>query len=449
PMPDPSVPAAQRALALPNAPVLVAGLTHASWLEPTGEILLMAHGEAATRVRTRPPVVCHLPATARRIGAERFAAYDVLELFAFVRPARFCLPTPRGLARALGLPLPATLEGEAEALREAMRRLLAELAGEGDDGALTPAAIRRLRAAARTMIAGGWLWGPAVMEALGETPGERMGRPGAGLDVWEWLPEWSEHAPPPPPGHVPVEPVEARRRLAELLGEDAEPRPQQADYASAVSRAFVPHREIGRPNMVLAEAGTGVGKTLGYIAPASLWAERNDGAVWISTYTRNLQHQIDGELDRLYRDPAVKARKAVVRKGRENYLCLLNLEEAVRAIPGRPQDAVPLGLMARWAAQTRDGDMVGGDFPGWLADVLGRGRSLGLTDRRGECVYSACPHYHRCFIERSVRRARRAEIVVANHALVMVQAALAGALGEAEEGGTLPTRYVFDEGHHV
>jgi ATP-dependent DNA helicase DinG len=88
--------------------------------------------------------------------------------------------------------------------------------------------------------------------------------------------------------------------------------------------------------------------------------------------------------------------------------------------------------------------MVGGDFPGWLADLAGRGRTLGLTDRRGECVYSACAHYGKCFIERSIRRARHARIVVANHALVMIQAAL----GTAEEG-QLPLRYVFDEGHHV
>ena len=69
------------------------------------------------------------------------------------------------------------------------------------------------------------------------------------------------------------------------------------------------------PQAVLAEAGTGVGKTLGYIAPASLWAEKNHGSVWISTYTRNLQTQISGELDRLYPDPEVKRRRVVVRKG--------------------------------------------------------------------------------------------------------------------------------------
>src|SRR5207302_1575123 len=61
-----------------------------------------------------------------------------------------------------------------------------------------------------------------------------------------------------------------------------------------------------------------------------------------------------------------------------------------------------------------------------------------------ECIHSACPHYHRCFIERSVRKARRARIVVANHALVMIQAALGGL-----DDAYLPNRYVFDEGHHV
>jgi ATP-dependent DNA helicase DinG len=68
--------------------------------------------------------------------------------------------------------------------------------------------------------------------------------------------------------------------------------------------AFVPREREGEPHVVLAEAGTGVGKTLGYLAPATLWAERNGGAVWVSTYTRNLQRQIDDELDRLHHDPA-------------------------------------------------------------------------------------------------------------------------------------------------
>jgi ATP-dependent DNA helicase DinG len=429
---------------LPNAPVLAVGLSEAAWLSPSGEISRASHTEAAAWATNLPPILCHAPATTRRLGSERFPALDLLELFAFVRPARFCLPTPRGLALALDLPPPHTLDDQVATLYAATRELLSELATlEGP----------RVRAIAWAMARAGWPWGPVVLSALGMTgEDDRRRHPTASLAVWDDLPEWSEHAPEPPAGNVPIEPAEARYRLAALLGIGAEARPQQADYASAVSAAFQPRNRVGEPNFVLAEAGTGVGKTLGYIAPAGLWAEKNSGAVWISTYTRNLQHQIDGELDRLYPDPVLKALKAVVRKGRENYLCLLNLEEAARAVPARRQDAVALGLMARWAQATRDGDMTGGDFPGWLPDLIGRGRSLGLADRRGECVYSACPHYHKCFIERSIRRARRAEIVIANHALVMVQAALggtpSGGMGDVGSGGT-PTRYVFDEGHHV
>src|SRR5262249_56201922 len=151
------------------------------------------------------------------------------------------------------------------------------------------------------------------------------------------------------------------------------------DEGCGVGSAWGPRLVEGEPQFVLAEAGTGVGKTMGYIAPASLWSERNDGTVWISTYTRNLQHQIDSELDRLYPTRARKAEKTVIRKGRENYLCLLNYEEAARGLSTRPADATALGLVARWALATRDGDIAGGDFPGWLVDLIGRGRSLGLA----------------------------------------------------------------------
>jgi ATP-dependent DNA helicase DinG len=433
-----TLPAAANArIAPPAAPVLVARLTEALWLTPDGEIERIRPQEAGRRVAARAPLLVHMPATARRLGRGPFAAYDLLELFAFVHPARFCLPTPRGVIEATGLPAPANAEGEALGLLQASHRLLAALA----DPARRPEAdVARI---AWTMTRAGWGWGPAVLAALGRGTSEMpASQSGDGLDAWRALEEWSEHAPEPAPGHLPVAPAEARARLATLLGANAEPRPQQADYASAVSETFAPREREGMPRMVLAEAGTGVGKTLGYVAPASLWAEKNGGAVWVSTFTRNLQQQIDRELDRLYPSRSVKALRAVVRKGRENYLCLLNFEEAVRELIGRREGAIALGLMARWVAATRDGDMVGGDFPGWLADLFGRGRTLGLTDRRGECVYSACPHYRKCFIEKSQRRARRAHIVIANHALVLIQAALG-------EERAQPTRYVFDEGHHL
>ena len=212
----------------------------------------------------------------------------------------------------------------------------------------------------------------------------------------------------------------------------------------AVSKAFINPEHEGQANVVLAEAGTGVGKTLGYIAPASVWAEKNEAPVWLSTYTRNLQHQIDQELDRVFPNPLEKQERVVVRKGRENYLCLLNYEDAVKGVGMPGGRSVALGLMARWIAQTRNGDLSGGDFPSWLSDLVGGAYTIGLSDRRGECIYTACLHYNRCFIENGIRRSRRADLVVANHALVMVQAAR----GNLDLGGRT-TRLVFDEGHHV
>ena len=427
---------------MPRAPVLVAGVGGAAWISADGEVESLTLAEAARRVEGGAvPVVCHARAMARRLGAARFPALDVLELFAFVRPARFCVPTPRGLARALGLAIPENHADEAAALLGAARALLAALVPPPGADALP---------VARAMARGGWPWGTAVVAALGgapETP--HSANLLDGLKVWNRLAQWSDSGPEPPPDNQPVEPVEARARLVRCWTPTPTPRRGRTGRLRGPGLRRLPAPRPGRR----AASGPGRGRhrrrqDLGYLAPASVWAEKNKGPVWISTYTRNLQRQLDAELDRLYPDRAVKEKKVVVRKGRENYLCLLNFEEAVSRIPvGGAADAVALGLMARWAGVSRDGDMVGGDFPGWLTDLLGRGATVELTDTRGECVYSACTHYAKCFIERTVRRARRAEIVVGNHALIMSIAALGG--GDEAAQAFLPTRYVFDEGHHL
>jgi ATP-dependent DNA helicase DinG len=429
---------------------VVARGRRAVWVSADGEIEGLSAPTAAARAETGQPFVCHAPATAAKLGLRRLAAFDLLELFAFVRPARFCVPTPGGLAAAMGIAPPADLIGEATALRDVAAALLRELRGEAGN--------EQTIALAQFLDAAGWAWAPFALQALGSAHADFSlpraasadGAPFPRLTIWSRLPEWSEQEPSrgerasgamPAPGANPVDEAEALYRLDALLAvRDAEGRAPQRTYAAEATRAFAPRGADAEPEIVLAEAGTGVGKTLGYIAPASVWAEKNGGAVWLSTYTRNLQRQIDTELDRLYADPVRKHQKVVVRKGRENYLCLLNLEEeSARAFGG---GGVAIGLVARWAAATRDGDM-GGDFPAWLVGVLGPENTWGLTDRRGECIYSACKHYKRCFIERSQRRARRADLVIANHALVLATAA------RAEDGREMPTRFVFDEGHHV
>jgi ATP-dependent DNA helicase DinG len=344
------------------------------------------------------------------------------------------VPTPRGLAEALLLPPPRGGAEQGLALFAAARTLLAELAASPREEAIP---------IAQTLLAARWPWASLVLTALGASTQPSATEQGFGLRVWQRLREWEDLAPPPPPEQWPVEAVEARARLVQLLAPYAEPRPPQMDYASAAAAAFSPRERAGEPHLVLLEGGTGIGKTLGYLAPATVWAAKNKGTVWISTYTRNLQRQLDRELDSAYRDREAKARRVVVRKGRENLICLLNYEEALVTASLNADTLLALGLVARWLLATRDGDMIGGDFPAWLADLLGRPGTTALTDTRGECIYSACRHYRRCFIERSIRRARRAEIVVANHALTLVQAARAG------EDAVPPTRMIFDEAHHL
>ncbi|MGI9462944.1 MAG: ATP-dependent DNA helicase, partial [Aestuariivirgaceae bacterium] len=425
--------------------------------------------DALARLIAAPHVVCHAGFLISRLsfaaGSARDEAaaaraqrhLDAAELFAFTLPVLTAPPTPSGFARALGLP---ASPDDAAALASVVAELLARLASRDfpnpRETATTASALERTN----------WPWASAVLTAL------RQGHPdlsvsafATGLNVWDRLPEWQEDGPRPPGSHTPVDAGEAKQLLASLLGSAAEARPQQIDYCTTAAGAFQPRQSPTENHILLAEAGTGLGKTLGYLAPSYLWARQNHQPVWISTYTKNLQRQLEQETARLIADPQDRRRQIVVRKGRENYVCLLNMQEAFsRLTAGNPRTMLLAALIARWARYSRDGDMVGGDFPAWLMGLLMEPSgpqarppgpsSLGLTDRRGECIYAACPHYRKCFIERNVRASRKADIVIANHALVLHQAAVDQALGqpvtqdEQDAAGRLG-RLVFDEGHHI
>jgi len=395
---------------------------------PDGRTEAVGRGEAIARAAETPMIMLNAPLVGNRLGYPDLSGLDLLELYAFVHPARFAVPTPRGIAHALGLAEPEGDDRAAAFLREAAGTLLATLAADWPErvGAWASAqALARLR----------WPWAGAV--------GERLPRPGRD-EPWLFsrLPEWEESGGRPQPRAVRLDLGDTAVRLARLVGGDAELRQGQRDYAAAAAAMFAPRAAEDEPNLLLAEAGTGIGKTLGYLAPASLWAEQAGGAVWISTYTKALQRQLDREGARLFPDAAERRRRIVIRKGRENYLCLLNLEDALQGgFAGRA--AILAHLVARWAAYSKDGDMVGGDLPGWLTSLFRRAGAAACPGWRGECVYAGCPHYRRCFIERSARASQDADLVIANHALLMVNAA------RGRDGGQPPTRIVFDEGHHL
>src|SRR5215204_3210458 len=126
---------AERVL-VPRAPALVAGFREVVWLSPEGEVEALSPEEARHRLDASLggdiPIVCHARAVARRLDIGGFAALDVLELFAFVRPARFCVPTPRGLAAALGLAPPHGMAESCVTLTTAARALLQELQADDD-----------------------------------------------------------------------------------------------------------------------------------------------------------------------------------------------------------------------------------------------------------------------------------------------------------------------------
>jgi len=405
--------------------------------DATGDCRRVSREEARALFQSGRALVVHGAFVAGRLkSAVITPLFDVLELFAFVRPGQPAVPSALGLARLTGLEIPQTPEAAARILAPVARILLKAFAD------LPLEARARLAPLLDTLNRAGWRWAPLLQGP--QTV--QQGSPIAGLEAWRGLPQWEDEAPVGVPGSQAVSPDEATARLMRLVGE---PRPEQAAYSVAASYAFGPRDDGGAPRIALVEAGTGTGKTLGYLAPASLWAEKNGPGLWISTYTRNLQRQIVQEIAHLYPDPIERAEKAVVRKGRENYLCLLNFEDAAKrtALALGPR-SVALGLIARWIGSGTDGDISGAGFPAFLAASMPLSE---VTDRRGECIYAACPHYRICFIERAIRRARHAPIVIANHALVIAQAA-SDWLATDQTTDTPPERrlrYVFDEGHHL
>jgi ATP-dependent DNA helicase DinG len=445
----------------PPLPFPALHASHAGiWIAtPDGAVQRVSKGEAVGRAAETPMVMLNAPLVAQRLGYAELSGLDLLELFAFVHPARFMVPTAKGLATALQI-----APRRASAGWSPSRLSGLEPTGEigpslrwGDDIFVDEEVPQLLLTAAQTLLATltdpawperegawdsaqnlmrlRWPWANAVLDRLKKPDqAERW--------LFSKLPEWEEAPPRPAPRQITLSEGAVQTQLASLVGAGAEVREGQRAFADAAAHIFAPRVRKGEPNMLLAEAGTGIGKTLGYLAPASLWATQADGTVWISTFTKALQRQLVREAKRIYPDPTEFRRKVVVRKGRENYLCLLNLEDALQGgFAGRA--AILAHLVARWAAYSSDGDMVGGDLPGWLPTLFRRNGSTALTDRRGECIYAGCPHYKKCFIERAARNSAAADIVIANHALMMVNAA------RGRDEANRPTRIIFDEGHHL
>ena len=219
--------------------------------------------------------------------------------------------------------------------------------------------------------------------------------------------------------------------------EDYEARPQQIDFLKAVCSSF------NKDNITIAEAGTGVGKSFAYLIPAFKWAEKNKERVIISTGTINLQHQLlEKDIPVIQKLLGTKL-KAVLVKGRQNYLCLRRFNDRLQEA-GLFDNEADFKAIEKWLEVTKTGERSDLTFfPTWelWSDICSESES---------CLGIKCPYRDKCFVIKSRKEATGASIIVVNHHLLFSDME---ARMEDDFNGTsiLPnySRVIFDEAHNL
>ena len=252
------------------------------------------------------------------------------------------------------------------------------------------------------------------------------------------------------PRAMEIRPLDADE-TADLLGPDGpiakhmgryEDRPSQREMSSRVARLY----SMGGIGLI--EAGTGVGKSLGYLVPALRWAHTNGERTIVSTNTITLQEQLVGKdlpfLGEALDDQPVRY---ALLKGWRNYVCLQRLDQARSAATSLFDDGAmaDLDAISQWAERTRDGSLA--DLP-----MEPRGDVWDEVAAEGDlCTRLRCPHFNKCFVFAARRTAAQADIVVVNHHLLMADLAVRRASQNWSEAAVLPSysRLVIDEGHHL
>lgn len=215
-----------------------------------------------------------------------------------------------------------------------------------------------------------------------------------------------------------------------------EPRGGQRIMATAVAET------IDRGGVLLAEAGTGTGKTLAYLVPAILSRQR----VLVSTGTKNLQEQIYFKDLPVLREALGVDFKATYMKGRANYLCLHRLDQ-LRGGMGEYRSATTVSpdfvsMMDEWLRTTETGDRAE------LRDLAEDASEWHEVSATAEtCLGSDCPQYDECFVTRMRQRAAESDIVIVNHHLLCADASVR----QSSYGEVIPaSRYaVLDEAHQL
>ena len=210
-------------------------------------------------------------------------------------------------------------------------------------------------------------------------------------------------------------------------------RPQQAEMAGSVMQA------IDQGNNLIAEAGTGTGKTFAYLVPALLSRKK----VLISTGTRNLQDQLFlRDLPRV-KDAMASPAKVALLKGRANYLCVHRMENALLDARGHSKEMLAWLLRVRdWSHGTERGDIAEiGDIP------EGAGIWPMVTSTTDNCLGQDCAAWSKCHLVEARRQAQEADIVVINHHLLCADFAIKDTgFGELLPGADV---FIIDEAHQL
>ena len=192
--------------------------------------------------------------------------------------------------------------------------------------------------------------------------------------------------------------------------EQFSPREEQVAMAKSVAAAVLTDETL------VVEAGTGIGKTLGYLIPVLQSGKR----ALISTGTRTLHDQLSQRDLPLAVAVVDLPIRAALLKGRGNYLCHYRLERTLDA--GRFETRQAADLLQRlriWAGRTGSGDLA--DFPD--ESVPGRLQPM-VTSTADNCLNQDCPFYSDCFVMKARREAQDADVVVVNHHLLMADWAI-------------------------
>jgi len=212
------------------------------------------------------------------------------------------------------------------------------------------------------------------------------------------------------------------------------------DLLKLISRGF------NEDAVVMAEAGTGVGKSFAYLVPSILWAAQNKERVVVSTATINLQQQLVEKDIPLVQKALGTSLKAVLVKGRRNYVCPHRLADEIKDVSFEITLPVEqLNIIAEWAAQSRTGDVA---ELGFLPDEPLWARVCSDQDA---CQGVRCAQKDGCFLSRARKEAAGASLLVANHHLLFADLALRMNGFGADATAVLPPfqRIVLDEAHHI